>query len=378
MDALAEELTDVDEVLLLQINISQKQEGDKSLEAIFAPQALPSNSSATNVLAVEQAALPKTDGQQLKSQGNKVLSLLLERLGHTQKINTDDVVVAIVVLVTIVMMIGFINLILKFLIGKIVETGIEKLAPKMLGVKVRFHSVSISPYFGIVRIINMNVSNPAKENAYTTPHLMFAGKFVLDINLKALFCSCFSTISIQKLVIENVHVYYEKPTMCSKSNVDQVLEFMEEKKAKKEALRKKRLEKKHGAKATSEPAKKEKKESKSSAATEQALVQNEKDDEKDEESSQEFILRDLDLQHNSAVAKISGVEAALTLPRITSTNFTKEYCENKKELDDVIHALVVLLLEGVLKQAVRGCGRPVRCARKAIGKVSGKVCGAGD
>ncbi|MFA5689329.1 MAG: hypothetical protein WC959_09325 [Kiritimatiellales bacterium] len=90
------------------------------------------------------------------------------------------------------------------LLGTIIKTGVTTVGPKIIGVPIELHSVSINPFTGTVNLKGLVVGNPA---GFNTPSAMELGEFKINLCTKSLFSD---TIVIKEILIREPGVTYER------------------------------------------------------------------------------------------------------------------------------------------------------------------------
>jgi len=87
-----------------------------------------------------------------------------------------------------------------------VRRCVEAIERDILGVPVELAGLSVEACCGVIRLEGLVVGNP---EGFRAPHLLRAGRVVIDVDMAKYFCSCGRNITIQKLVLSDVEVINE-------------------------------------------------------------------------------------------------------------------------------------------------------------------------
>mmetsp|Transcript_70997 Transcript_70997/g.123139 ORF Transcript_70997/g.123139 Transcript_70997/m.123139 type:complete len:388 (-) Transcript_70997:25-1188(-) len=207
------------------------------------------------------------------------------------------------------------RIIVGFVILWEIEAFLRFPAHDLLGVDIHFDYI-YADYFatrvhvGKLVICNPTAAAPSRVDSYTTPYLLKAKEVIIDVNMMKLLCTFMSTVEVTKLVVQGVHINYERRALTSgKSNVEEV----------RDCLRKSIQSKLENA--------------------EQSPV----------EERHSFIIRNFYLLHAGSEAKIKGASSPLTLSPLKKEDFCEDCCGT--DIEDVAVALVDKIAESILSSA---------------------------
>lgn len=120
-----------------------------------------------------------------------------------------------------------IGCLLNRLIACAVESAIEQFDRSYLGADIEIDQIHSHIARGMVEIVGFTLKNPIEKaddnKLYSDEPLLHADKLFVDISLWTLFKTCTNTIQIEKLVIANVIMNYEKSIFSGKPSIVQAL-----------------------------------------------------------------------------------------------------------------------------------------------------------
>lgn len=111
-------------------------------------------------------------------------------------------------------------------LGSSIRAAIHRLDKTLLGVQVNVGHLSLNLFDGYLDCDHLTVYNPP---GYSSQYLMQATKVLVDVDIGQMVTSCMNKVSVDKLVFKGVTANYERK--WGTSNMQEVLQFIEEKTA---------------------------------------------------------------------------------------------------------------------------------------------------